>query len=108
VERRRESRFSVDAAVTVTVLGGLKQPPMIGRAVSMSGSGLKLVLPLPIPCGAAVKVEGDNLLVLGEVCRAEFMRDAYDVGLKVSHTLGSLAELERLTRALLGERKVRV
>jgi hypothetical protein len=86
----------------VTLLGEPKQPQIAGRVVDMSGSGLKLILPLPIPCGAAVKIEGDDMLVLGEVCRVELVRGAYDVGLKISHTLGSLAELKTMNRALFG------
>lgn len=85
----------------------LKPRSLTGRVVDMSGSGLRLVLPGPIPCGSPVKVEGDNMLVLAEVCRTEFACGAYDVGLAVSHALGSLTELDRLSRALLGEPKER-
>ncbi len=92
----------VDTAVTVTVLGILKQPPMAGRVLDMSGGGLRLFVPMPIPCGSPVKVEGDNMLVLGEACRSAPARGAYDVGLAVSHSLGSLAELALSNRTLLG------
>lgn len=102
MERRKEPRLAVDSAVILTVLGAPPQPPIQARVKDMSGSGLRLSSPLPIPCGAPVKVEGNDLLLLGEVCRAEPIGDQFIIGLKVSHSLASLADLERLNRALIG------
>ena len=129
MERRREPRFPADARVTVTLLGAVTQPPMPGRVEDMSGSGLRLRLPAPIACGAPVKVEGDDMLLLGEVCRSQpapsrtasaspsapigqedaagSMDDTeYEVGLTISQVLAPVSSLERFHRALLGNRRV--
>jgi hypothetical protein len=118
MERRREPRFAADARVMVTVLGAVKQPPMPGRVANMAGRGLLLRVPSPIVCGAAVKVEGDDMLLLGEVCRsrpAEACRAGaaghldeagYEVALKISQGLASLSSLERFHRVLLGKGRV--
>ncbi len=108
MERRREPRFIIDADVTVTVLGSPKQLPVTGRVLDMSGSGLRLMVRTPIPCGAVVKIEGNDMLLLAEVCRSNYGLGAYDLGLKITHALTSLSELAALNRALLGEPKVRV
>ncbi len=74
----------------VTALGLLGMPPMCGRALDMSGSGLKLRLPNPLPCGSPVKVETQHMVLLGEVRRCE--GDAGDknggciVGLALFHS----------------------
>jgi hypothetical protein len=68
----------------------------------MSGSGLRIKLALPIPCGAPVKLETEDMLMLGEVVRCEALGQSYSVGLSLSHSLVALSELERLNRALLG------
>ncbi len=88
--------------MTITVLGILGEPKALGTVVDMSGSGLQLKLPLPIPCGAPVKLETADMLMLGEVVRCEPQGQSYSVGLSLSHSLAALSELERLNRALLG------
>lgn len=88
--------------MTITVLGILGEPKAVGTVVDMSGSGLRLKLPLPIPCGAPVKLETDDMLMLGEVVRCEQQGQSYSIGLSLSHSLAALSELERLNRALLG------
>ena len=102
VERRKEVRILGATPVTVKVLGILPQPPMAGRVLDMSGSGLRVEVPLPIPCGASVRVETADTLMLGDVCRCEPRGDRYAVGLMLSHSLDRLLDLERLNRALLG------
>lgn len=101
-ERRREQRLLANTAVTITILGILGEPKAVGTVLDMSGSGLRLKLPLPIPCGAPVKLETDDMLMLGEVVRCEPLDQSYAVGLSLSHSLAALSELERLNRALLG------
>jgi hypothetical protein len=103
VERRREPRFQTNATVTVTVLNTLEQPAMSGLVSDMSGRGLRLTVPHPIPYGAAVKVEGNDMLVLGDVSRCQPAGSGYTVGLALTHSLTMLAELASLNRALLGE-----
>ena len=102
VEQRRERRLPADTPVTITVLGILGDPSAAGSVVDMSGSGLRLKLPLPIPCGAPVKVETSDLLMVGEVVRCEAQGPVYSVSVHLSQSLGALSELARLNRALLG------
>ncbi len=107
-EQRLEQRLAADTSVSVTVLGVLGSPRFLGIIVDMSGSGLRLKLPLPVPCGAAVKIETGDMLMLGEVVRCEPVGETYSVGVSVSQSLTALAELERLNRALLGTEKTEI
>jgi hypothetical protein len=101
-DTRRERRLPANTPVTITVLGILGEPKAVGTVLDMSGSGLRLRLPMPIPCGAPVKLETDDMLMLGEVVRCEPQGQSYSVGLSLSHSLAALSDLERLNRALLG------
>lgn len=105
MERRKEARLSSDMPVTITLLGAEKRPAISGRVLDVSGSGLLLSVPLPIPVGSPVKVEGNDMLLLGEACRLQESRGGYYVALEIVHSLGSLTDLERLNRALIGEEK---
>jgi hypothetical protein len=73
--------------------------------LDISGSGLQLRLPIAVPCGTAVKIEGGDTLMLGEVCRCEPAGGAYTAGVQVCQTLSSLMELELRNRVLIGEGK---
>jgi PilZ domain len=106
-EQRLEQRFAANTSVAVTVLGVLGDPKFLGVIVDMSGSGLRLNLPLPVPCGAPVKIETGDMLMLGEVVRCEPAGLTFSVGIAVSQSLTALAELERLNRALLGTEDTR-
>jgi hypothetical protein len=102
-ERRSEPRFTANMPVMVTVLGTSKQPPIGGRVEDISGSALRFRIPSSIDCGAAIKVEGNDMLLLGEVSRSQLVRDGYQVVVQISHSLASLSDLERLNRSLLGK-----
>jgi hypothetical protein len=52
-----------------------------GRALDMSATALRLRLPHPIPCGSPVRVEADDMIMLGEVQRCQFDFDSYIVSL---------------------------
>jgi len=71
--------------------------------LDISSNGLQLRLPKPVPCGTPVKIDGNNTLMLGEVCRCEPAEGAYAVGVQLSQALSSLKELELLNRSLTGE-----
>jgi hypothetical protein len=64
------------------------------HAIQISRHGMRLVIDSPIPVSAAVKVIGDDWLVLGEVsyCREE--RGHYAVGLHLDQALMGLKELD--------------
>jgi len=86
MERRKETRLKANQLVVVTPTGMMGMPPLSGRVLDLSGSGLRVVLPNPLPCGSPVKVESEHLAMIGEVRRCEPDKDAYIVGLTVFHT----------------------
>jgi hypothetical protein len=94
VEHRKEPRLKANQSVIVTALGLM--PPMSGRVLDMSGSGLRLRLPNPVPCGSPVKVESQRMMMLGEVSRCEGEAEGYAVGLMLIHTSPIAAKLGRV------------
>lgn len=75
---------------------------MTGVVTGISGNLFRIVLPEPIPAGSPVRLATADLLLLGEVAGCEATENGYSVVLTVSHSLSSLAELERLNQSLLG------
>lgn len=101
-ERRGEPRQIADIPVLVTVLG-IEEQPIRGRIVDISGRGVLVEMISPVACGLPVRVEGEDSLMLGEVCRCEAQGKRFRVALQVRHRLNALRTLERLNRILLGE-----
>ena len=101
MERRREVRIRTDKPVEVTVLGS-NEASSPAQAVEFSGHGLQLVLPQPLPVSAPVKVEGDDWMMLGEVCYCRQEGIHFVAGLKIDQTLENLTELDNLNKNLLG------
>lgn len=101
MDSRAEPRFPADTKVKVTLLQG-GPAGVSGQVVNMSGRGLKLFVGRPLPAGAAVKVEANDTLLLGEIvyCRAE--AGGFAVGLQLKHALFHLRELARLSAELMG------
>ena len=102
MERRSEPRFEAQKTVILTLLeeNGAALPAL---AVELSGSGMRLMLSRPVLIGAAVKVELDDSMILGEVCYCEPHSSGFLVGLKLNQVLSNLSELAKLNRRLLGE-----
>jgi len=86
MERRNEPRLKANQPVVVTPIGIIALPPMSGRVLDMSGSGLRLALPNPVPCGSPLKVENGHMVMVGEVCLCDPGSSGYTVGLTVLHT----------------------
>jgi hypothetical protein len=78
------------------MLGPQGSPVIEACVVDISGSGLKVRAPVSVSCGAPVKIDGNNTLILGEVCRCVSEEGAYTVAIQVSHALSSLVELALL------------
>ncbi len=102
MERRSEPRFDAQKTVIVTLLeeNGAQLPAL---AVEVSGNGMRLILNRPVPIGAAVKVEPDDAMVLGEVCYCQPRSGGFLIGLKLNQVLSNLDQLAKLNRRLLGE-----
>ena len=106
MERRREARIRTDKPVELTVLGS-EESSGPAQAIEFSGHGLQLVLHRPIPINAAVKVEGDDWMMLGEVCYCRPEGIHFVAGLKIDQTLDNLQELEELNKNLLSTQSER-
>ena len=102
MDLRSEPRFPADESVRVTVLGGGKLETD-GKIVNVSGRGMCLRIRARVPVGAAVRVDIDGSLLLGEVayCRAD--SDLYAVGLQLEQALTISQELSRLMQRLMEE-----
>jgi putative two-component system response regulator len=71
MERRKEPRIEINQEVTVTVLGEPDSPPFQAVAVDISNSGMRILSQRPVRYQATVKVEVQDLLLLGEVIRTQ-------------------------------------
>src|SRR5579864_7498918 len=100
MERRREARIRTDKPVELTVLGN-DEASGPAQAIEFSGHGLQVVLHRPIPVNAAIKVEGDDWMMLGEVCYCRQEGIHFAAGLKIDQTLENLQELADLNAHLL-------
>ena len=54
----------------------------------------------PVPCGAPVRIDTSEILLLGEVCRCVPEEGAYTLGIQLSETLNVREDLPRLRDAL--------
>jgi hypothetical protein len=109
MERRQEPRLAANVPVIVSELGHFgshphRSNPHDGLIVEISGTSLTMLLPSAVGPGAMVKVEARDMLMLGEVVRCEMADEGFRLALKLSHSLRGLRALEKLNRALTGER----
>ncbi len=92
MEQRREPRFAIQQRVPVTLLG---EPDLrrSARIENVSGRGLGLLMKDAVRPGAAIQIELENEIVLGEViyCRPE--PEGYFLGVELDQVLSGLAEL---------------
>ena len=89
MERRKEPRIKLNIRqpVILAVLSAAGSHVIEAYLLEISGSGLQLRVPKRIPCGAPVKIDWNNTLMLGEICRCEPEAGAYTVGVQLSQTL---------------------
>lgn len=81
MERNIEARLKANQPVMVSSCGLMKLSSVSGRALDVSATALRLRLPHPIPCGSPVRVEADDMIMLGEVKRCQYDFDSYIVSL---------------------------
>lgn len=58
-------------------------------------------MPCSIKVNALIRIEGSNMLLLGEVTRCEPHQQGFHLGVLIRHSLQNLQALENLNRALL-------
>jgi hypothetical protein len=102
MDQRREPRLAAEQPVLVTVLGKheMMQPAKVRDA---SDRGLGLEMAIPVPTGAALKIEFEDSILLGE---AVFCRDeegSYFVGVELEQALRGLCALDRTLREFAEE-----
>lgn len=105
MERRTEPRVDFNEELRVTVLGQPDSEAFKGSALDLSGSGMRLLSPVSIPCGAPVKVEIGDFLLLGEVIRVQASAGGHAIALKLMHSLDVTVDLYRLNDAIGGKRR---
>ncbi len=101
VERRREERIQTDQPAKISVLG-TAITDVEAQILDFSGRGLRLLADHPVAFGAAVKIEAEDELLLGEVRYCQPANGNYELGLELQHSLHGLKELTRLNQRLLG------
>jgi hypothetical protein len=109
LERRSEPRFSLHQAVTVTQLGPestlLQEKGPNAKLIDLSGKGMRILVTERFPLEAAVQVELENAMILGEVRYCVQEPNGFMIGVEIHHSLLNLAKIAGLRRAFLRERE---
>lgn len=89
--------------LAVTVFGAAHSHPIAAEIEEFSGDFLSLHLSDRLESGAVIRIEGSDMLLLGEVCMCGRKDGEWRAMVEVRHRLEHLSELRRLNRALFGE-----
>ncbi len=102
MEQRREPRFEAEQEVRVTLLEK-DQSSHAAVVKNASARGLALQMGAPAVPGAAIKIELDDAVILGEAvyCRAD--GDSYLVGVELDQILCGLSELGKKLQEFAAE-----
>ena len=93
MNQRREPRIEANQSVRITILGGPEiQFPARIKNVSVCGVGLELQS--PIKAGAAIRIDVEDGLLLGEVIFCREDAESFFAGVELEHALWGLADLE--------------
>ncbi|MBL8296239.1 MAG: PilZ domain-containing protein [Bryobacterales bacterium] len=104
MDLRTENRVPVQRPVKLTVLGD--QPQEFEAYLNnVSGRGLRVVMDAPVALDAAVRVDLDDSIILGEVCYCEPCGNRWALGLEMEQSLSDLRGLCRLVERLLQEER---
>ena len=98
MEQRRETRFSANQVVPVTILGD----PEINRTgivKNASGRGLGLEMAFPVGIGTALKIHLPDAVLLGEAMFCRGQNGSYFVGVELQHALFGLTQLSQAFEA---------
>jgi hypothetical protein len=97
MDLRIHPRWETDAPVHVTVLGE-SEAKVPARITNFSDDGIGLLVSNPLAIGAAVKVEWNITLLLGEVCHCSGCAEGFSIGLHLEHALHNTAELAEFAK----------
>jgi hypothetical protein len=102
MERRHQIRFECNRPARVFLLKETQPARIVrGHVLNVSGRGMQLATSEPMPVGLPVRVEWDDLLVLGEICYSRISSGGeYSAGLRLEQALTNLDELTHLWRTL--------
>ena len=103
MDRRSEPRFEAQKSILLTLLEE-RSISLPALTVDMSGSGMGFILNRAIPLGALVKVESDDVLILGVVSHCSLQSNGFLVGLELKQWVGNLEELTNLNQRYLKNR----
>jgi hypothetical protein len=92
MEQRRETRFTANQVVPVTILGD-PEIHRTGIVKNASGRGLGLEMAFPVGIGAALKIHLPDAILLGEAMYCRGQNGSYFVGVEMEHALFGLSEL---------------
>jgi hypothetical protein len=92
MKERREPRFEVNQSIWITLFGD-PDIQLPARVKNVSGRGLGLELEGPVATGAALKLELDDTLLLGEVIYCRKDASCYYIGVEIEQSLQGLADL---------------
>lgn len=107
MERRGEPRFHVQSPARVVVLSE-PRAEMDARVANVSGAGLRLHTRTRIAPGAALRIDLEDCMLLGEVCYCRGGGEEYAVGVQLDQALGHVREVTRLGQMLLRESRTDV
>lgn len=111
MERRRELRHPVEREVQLWLLAETEEGHP-AQLEELSGIGARLRTRTRIPTGAAVRVEWDESMFLGECVHCALVEGGgegesvdriYIVGIHFEHVLGSVGDIRRLMESLMAE-----
>jgi hypothetical protein len=104
MERRREHRHPVEQEATLWVIGET-ETGQLAHIEELSGIGARLRTQIQIPLGAAVRVEWDESMYLGECVHCAGSEDgSYVAGIHFEQVLECVGDIRRMMESLMAER----
>lgn len=92
MEKRGETRYPVGQPVAVTILTG-QESTYAGMVKNGSGKGIALEMPVPVAIGAALKIQLEDTLLLGEAIHCSPQADKFLVGVLLEAKVSQLSRL---------------
>ena len=100
MERRKAIRLKTNHPARLTVLG-VKNQDLATTIVDLSCRGLRLKAATSIAAASAVKIQTQDVLLLGEVRHCDVSESGFLIGIEVQHVLTRLRELAYLNERLV-------